>query len=439
MSPGATNPRVAAFHLLQNVASGGFADRTAERHLSGLEARDRALAMQIAYGCIRLRARLDHELAGLVDRELDRLDRPVLAWLRIGLFQLREMRVPPHAAVHESVEGVRATVGAHVTGYVNGVLRAAIRRGRGGVFPDPEEDAAGYLVTYGSHPGWLVRRWLERWPVEAVRGLVERNNTPPRVTIRLPGGIGQDGAFADVGDDIELRPLSDWPHCYELASGDPGRVLERAGGVVQDPAAAAVVEYVGRDVEGPFLDVCAAPGGKALALVPELPEQVLYVAADRSHERLRRLASVARRRRLPVRTAVMDGRMPAAGLARTILLDVPCTGTGVLRRRPDARWRIDEERLRSVVELQRELLGASAKLLAPGGLLVYATCSLEPEENEEQVNGFLEDHDMFRREAPPEGLSLPRDVVEGDGTLRVLPWQHDTDGSFAVRLRKEAV
>lgn len=440
----AADPRAAAFRVLEDVEAGAYADRSAASRLEGLSSRDRALAMELAYGCIRLRARLDAELARLSERPLARLDRAVLLWLRLGLYQIRETRVPDHAAVHESVEGARRVAGRGAGGFVNAVLRAALRGEAGAdAFPDPARDPLGDLTIRGSHPEWLVRRWLERWSLPEVRRLVELDNRPPPVTIRLLEDASCGAAAEALGPAFRLEPLPEWPRACRLAEGAPAELLERIAAVVQDPAASAVVEYASRGLEGPVLDVAAAPGTKALGVAWQAPPAGPYVAADLSKERLTRgragmRGPAARGPGSRLLFAVMDGRRPALASAGAVLLDVPCTGTGVLRRRPDARWRVGPGRLEALVELQRELLEAAAALVAPGGRIVYSTCSLEAEENEGQVEAFLQRHDDFEREPAP-GTSLPEDVITPAGDLRVLPWTRGTDGAYAARLRRRAV
>lgn len=432
-----SEPRRAAFLVLRDVRSGAFADRAAERRFAQLDRRDRSLATELAYGCVRLRARLDHELAHFVDRRLDGVEPEVHDWLRLGLYQLRELRVPAHAAVDEAVRGVRRSVGARATGFVNGVLRSAGRhRDRSALFPSPDEDPVGHFTTFGSHPRWLVERWLDRWGPERVARLVELDNTPPPVTLRILEGDAAEAIEEIDGAGGRLRPLEAWPRCVELESGDPREVLRDVPSVVQDPAASAVVDYVGPPEPGPALDACSAPGGKAMGLVFLGSEGRPFVAGDASTARLADVRSAARRTGAPVALVAMDGRRAAVSGLRTLLLDVPCTGTGTLRRRPDARWRATPGRLEALVRRQRELLDACADRVAPGGLLVYATCSLEPEENEEQVKAFLERRPDYRREPPPSTDDVPGDVLRPDGTLEVLPWTHGTDGSYAVRMRR---
>lgn len=434
-------PRIAAFRILEDVEQGAYADRAADRWLAGAAPADRGLALELAYGAIRLRARLDAELRHLVHRPLRRLDRAVLLWLRLGLYQLRETRVPDHAAVHETIEGLRATAGPRAAGFVNAVLRSAARLGveeRAALFPGSGSDPLAHLATYGSHPEWLLRRWLGRWPLEIVARLVELNNRPPRVTLRTLGDeSGRREAERRALAEPRLEAVEGFPGCWELTAGEPAELLARLPAIVQDPAASAVVEYIGPLAGGLSVDVCAAPGGKVIALAARgSPGSV--AAADRSRKRLQSVVETARARDVDLLALVADGRTPPFRAARTVLVDAPCLGTGVLRRRADARWRVGPGRLAALVKLQRELLDAAAGLVEPGGTLIYATCSLEPEENEEQVSDFLSRHADFSRCPAPRRQALPADLLGTEEELRVLPWQRETDGSFAVRLRRSA-
>jgi len=432
-----SDPRRAAFQVLCDASSGQYADRSAQRRLSGLTPRDRRFAMELAYGTIRLRGRLDTELSVLVSRPLERLQVQVLQWLRLGLYQLRETRVPPHAAVSESVAGVRATAGPRATGLVNAVLRRAADGGPSpSPFPTLEEDPVGYLTTWGSHPEWLVRRWLDVWPLADVVRLVENDNRPPAVTVRLLDPGAPIPAVDAEGEELKLEDDGTWPGTRVLAAGDPARLADCVSAVVQDPAASAVVDYIGADVSGPVLDVCAAPGGKAIGLSHLAKQARPFVAADSSLRRLRRSAPGVRALAADLDLVVADGRRPGLARAGTVLLDAPCTGTGPLRRRVAARWRVDEAALAGLVGLQAELLDASASVVEAGGLLVYSTCSIEAEENGTQVDGFLERHPEFRREPPPAAGVVPDEMMTDDGDLFVRPWTRGTDGSYAARLRK---
>jgi len=431
----AADPRAVAWHILSEVRRGGFADRAAARRLRGLAPRDRALARELAYGAIRLRGRLDAELAAWLDLPLSRTDPRTLDWLRLGLYQMRETRIPDHAAVNSSVEGARSTAGPGAARLVNAVLRRAAREGAPpAAYPDPELDPAGHLAAWGSHPRWIVDRWLARWPLAWVRRVVENDNRPPQVTLRMLERHEDPAALLPADAGVRLTPLDRSGGLYRLDRGDPAEALRHLPAVVQDPAASAVVDYVGDRFGGPVLDMCAAPGGKTLGLAAARPDSGPFVAADVGSRRVRRLRGAVERRGADVHVVRMDGRRPAVRGVATVLLDAPCTGTGALRRRPDLRWRIGPADLEALVRLQRELLDGAAVVVNEGGLLVYATCSLEPEENEEQVEAFLRRHPGYRRE-PPDPRWVAADMVDGLGDLRVHPWTRDTDGAYASRLR----
>lgn len=434
--PAGTDARLVAWKILSDVRRGEFAGRSADRRMAGLDDRDRALARELAFGTIRLRGRLDAELSRLLDRPLSRADPGVLDWLRLGLYQLRETRIPDHASVSSTVQGARSAAGPGAGRLANAVLRRASREGAApGAFPDPDRDPAGYLAIWGSHPRWLVDRWLARWPLASVRRLVENDNRVPPVTLRMLDTGRVPEAILPPGSGLRLSPLDDVGRLYRLDEGDPAEALRWLPAVVQDPAASAVVDYVGDRFEGPLVDVCAAPGGKAIGLSAARPAARPFVAADSGGGRVRRLLAAVRRVGLDISVVRMDGRRPAVRRAATVILDVPCTGTGVLRRRPDLRWRVTPEDLTALGALQEELLDGAAGLVDTGGLLVYSTCSLEPEENEERVDAFLVRHPEFEREPPrPEWVSGP--TVDERGDLRVLPWQRDTDGAYACRLRR---
>lgn len=429
--------RQAAYRILADVRAGAYADRASDQRLARLDDRDRALGLELAFGAIRLRARLDAELARLVDRPLSALDPALLDWLRLGLYQLRQTRIPEHAAVHETVEGARTDLGRGAAGLVNAVLRRAAREGvPEDAFPPRDQQPAEWLSVWGSHPEWLVRRWLRRWPLAEVERLVENDNQPPSVTLRLLGAADPDRSLTDVEERVKLGRIEGHPRMVRLVSGEPARALANWRAVVQDPAASAVVDFVEAGVEGPVLDACAAPGGKAAALADLVPEARPFVAADASLARIRKAVSTLDRTESSARAIVMDARRPAIRSARTVLLDVPCSGTGVLRRRPDARWRLSERRLASLMDLQAEMLDACADVVEPGGLLVYSTCSLEPEENDGQVEAFLARRPEFDREPPGSPAGLVADCMTDRGDLEILPFRSGTDGAFASRLRK---
>lgn len=393
---------------------------------------DRGLVLEIAYGCLRLRNRLDTRIAALTDRPLRRVEPEVLDWLRSGVYELTEMRTPAHAAVHETVKQARRAGSSGAAGFINAVLRAA-SAGPPDPFPAREDDPTEYFTTYGSHPRWLVRRWLDRWSEHDVASLIEHGNSRPPVVLRMLDANPSEALANARRAGVELRHLEAWPGSYRLEQGSPADALGRLTAVIQDPAASAVVDCLGDEVSPPVYDACAAPGTKTMGLA--VRTRGLVVAADPSARRLARIGPAARRLGLDVKCVVADGRRPAVSSAGTVLADVPCTGTGVLRRRPDARWRIDAEGLETLVSLQREILDACAEIVEEGGTLIYSTCSLEPEENEMQISRFLRGHSGFVRDSLPSD-AFPDGCLTNAGDLFIRPWLYGTDGAYAARLRR---
>jgi 16S rRNA (cytosine967-C5)-methyltransferase len=428
--------------VVRDVSRGRLLDRSAERRFASLPARERAWATEAAYGTIRLRGRLDALLRPYIaDRNLDDVVRDVL---RLGAYQLTEMGgVPDYAAVSETVDLARAAGRGRATGLVNAVLkRLAADGGTAEGAPDSPAVAADpldALADRGSHPRWLLQRWSDRYGSTATAALVEANNRRPELYLRLVG-MPRDDAIRRLAEaGIGAGPVPLEARSLRLEAGsDPVAALAAVPAVVQDPAASAVVRYADVPAGALVADLCAAPGGKSLALVDLGAGRV--VSLDRSAERLRRVRDNARRvvevaggTPVPLWLAVADATRPALLGADAVLVDAPCTGTGTFRRHPDGRWRIGPDDLASLVRLQKRILRAAATAVAPGGLLVYATCSLEPEENEEQVERFLQEHPDFDV-APPTG---PPPVPDAGGSaLRILPHEHGVDGAFAVRMRR---
>lgn len=432
--PGKATPsRLAALEVLRRVREGELADRALDRALQRLPERERGWTQELVYGTLRLRGRLDFYLDAFVRGGTAGLDPEVLDVLRLGAYQLLEMgSVPPYAAVSQSVELARGAGAGRASGLVNGVLQSLRRRGGEVRFPDREADPVGYLSAWHSHPRWLVERWVREWGVEGAEALVEANNRRPELFLR-PLRTSAAEARVRLGEHgVEAEPVPLSPDSLRiLPPAGAAEALEAAPAVVQDPAAALVVRYAAVPEGARVLDLCSAPGGKALGMA----ERAGYVvAADLSFGRLRRVRENAERAGERVGEVVADARRPPFRPAELVLLDAPCTGTGTFRRHPDGRWRITPADLAALAALQREMLEAAAERVRPGGWLVYSTCSLEPEENREQVERFLAAHPEFTSD-PAEGAVAP-ELLDPEGRLSVLPHRTGFDGSFAARLRR---
>jgi 16S rRNA (cytosine967-C5)-methyltransferase len=428
-----TVARQAALEALARFREGELGDRALDLATEGMEPRERAWTQELVYGTFRLRGRIDHILDGFARDGVGSLDPDVLDVLRLGAYQLLEMgSVPPYAAVSQSVELVRLAGQPRAAGLVNGVLQNMQRRPNFR-FPDFEADPAAHLETWGSHPRWLVERWIDRWGADEARALAEADNTRPELYIR-PLGVSVDEARERLAEaEIVAETVDFAPDSLRIPPpASAAQALAIVPAVVQDPAAALVVRYAEVPEGGEVIDLCAAPGGKALGLAERAGR---VAAADLSPRRMRRVRENAARVgwRERVGGVVADGRHPPFRAVDAVLLDAPCTGTGTFRRHPDGRWRVTPDDLRSLTALQDELLAAAAELVRPGGLLVYSTCSLEPEENELRIDRFLAGRAEWRLEPP---VSIDASLLDAAGRLCVLPQRQGVDGAFAARLRR---
>ncbi|MBW7994997.1 MAG: 16S rRNA (cytosine(967)-C(5))-methyltransferase RsmB [Candidatus Glassbacteria bacterium] len=434
--------RRAAVELL---AEKGEIELDGSPRLAKLDSRDRALACQLVYGVLRNRNLLDYYLARFL-KSGDPAELPpvVLNILRTALFQHRFLdRVPDHAAVSQAVELSRAMGFGGLDGLINGVLRSTIRGWDSVVLPDFTSYTRSYLEVRHSHPGWMVSRYLDRFgPVEAER-LLAANNKPARLVLRdeIAAGGGKSGLaeiLAEAGIELSSGKYSPEALVIDTPGVNPAGLAGFESGLfyVQDEAAMLVGRLAAGDgVRGPALAACAAPGGKATHLA-RLCGDAVIVACDSSERRIERMLKNLDRLRLTDRVmmACCDARKPALRprSASLVICDVPCTGTGVIRRKPEIRWRIDREDIDLLGVLQLEILRVSAGLVAPGGALLYSTCSLEPEENRQVVEKFLAGSGDFKLD--PAGKYLPEETVGPRGYLDMQPHVHGTDGAFAARM-----
>jgi 16S rRNA (cytosine967-C5)-methyltransferase len=433
-----------ALRVLFEVESrAAFADRHLDRRLADarLGPEDRRLATQIVQGTLRFERRLDHVLDQLLHRPLAELPIWIRLCLRLGAFQLLFLdRVPRHAAVDETV--ALATKYGHpgTAGLVNAVLRRLPEAIADVVFPDLETDLVTALGVYESHPDWIVRRWLERYGRERTQRLLAANNEPALVSIRvnrrrttaaeLERSLGKEGIRAEPG---RLNP-----DCLRLA---PGAVIYdipafRDGHfTVQDESESLVVPLLNPRPGQRVLDLCAGPGGKLGHIAEWSRGEAHVIGVEIAPSRLERAREGLARLGARADLVLADGRsFGREGAFDRVLVDAPCSGLAVLRRRADARWRKTETIFKEMVPLQRELLDRAALLVAADGALVYSVCSFEPEECELQVAAFRERHPGWQVDLPGPGIPAP--VVTREGFVRVLSDEFGTDGVFAVRLRR---
>ncbi|HEX6560269.1 MAG TPA: 16S rRNA (cytosine(967)-C(5))-methyltransferase RsmB [Longimicrobiales bacterium] len=429
-----TAARSAALSIMRAIRSGELADRAFARLAEEVPARDRAWLHELVYGTLRLRGRLDYVLGKFVKKGVASLDDDVLDILRLAAYQLLEMdSVPAYAAVSQAVELTKATRKRSASGLVNGVLQS-LQRAR--PIAPPADDVLERLADWGAHPRWLIERWLAQLGSAAVAQLVDADNTRPETFIR-PLGISLDEAIArGAAAGMVLEPVAHAPDALRMREGRVADVLAAVPATVQDPAAGLIARYAAPE-GGVVADLCAAPGGKALALADMVAGKGVVMAGDVAAARLERAVENARRiGALPVQFLVADARRPALREADVVLLDVPCTGTGTFRRHPDGKWRVQPNDLFALVALQRDILDSACAIVKLGGILVYSTCSLEMEENQQQVTEFLDRHPNFLRRPPASWADTS--TIDEVGNLVVWPHVHGFDGAFATRLERVA-
>jgi 16S rRNA (cytosine967-C5)-methyltransferase len=435
--PWVRDPRACAYAVVRRVfEDGAYADRALHGEAAALAPRDRALATRLAYGVVQRRDTLDHVIAALARRPIDRLEPAVLAALRLGVFQLAFMdRVPAHAAVTESVElAKRGSRGG--AGLVNAVLRRAAREARAMIDGLPDRTPAEAALRH-SHPLWIAEMWFDALGPDAARALMAAGNEPAEAAVRA-------NTLRIAAQDLAERlPVptqpSELPEALVLqapfdAFSSP--LWEAGLFMPQSRAAMAVARALDPQPGELVLDLCAAPGAKTTHLAALMGDRGRVVAVERHPGRadaLRRTA--ARMGATCVRVRTADATRPLKETYDRVLVDPPCSDLGTLAARPDARWRKDPAAVETLAALQAAILDNAATALAPGGVLVYSTCTISPRENERQIESFLGRRADFELDDLPSDLpvwdhpSVPR-------LMQTLPHRDGTDGFFVARLRR---
>jgi 16S rRNA (cytosine967-C5)-methyltransferase len=433
--------RACAFAVIRRVfEEGAWADRAlhGEARRLGLDGRDRALATQLAYGTVQRRATLDHLIAELAGRPVDRLDPPVLAALRLGAFQLACLdRVAAHAAVGESVELAKAASpgGARL---VNAVLRRAAREGRARVEALPDAAPAEAALRH-SYPLWVAELWFDALGADAARALMAAGNRPAEPSVRA-NALRTTAAELQALLPVPSASAPDLPEGLVLEApfdvfGSP--LWEQGLLMPQSRAAMAVSRLLAPEPGQRVLDLCAAPGGKTTHLAALIEDRGEVVAVERHPGRAEALARTAARmgaRSVEVRTADAAALRERDAYDR-VLVDPPCSDLGTLAARPDARWRKASTLPAELARVQGEILRAGADALRPGGTLVYSTCTISPTENEAVVQAFLAERTDFAADDLRSELPVwqhPRVPM----FLQTLPHRDGTDGFFVARLRR---
>lgn len=390
-----------------------------------LKASDRALAHELVLGVLRWQLWLDKLIEHFTKRKVESLDRAVLLALRLGLYQLRFLtRIPGRAAVNESVNLVRSAKVSSAAAFVNAVLRRAIREGEF----DPASEATDpieRLAIETSHPVWLIQRWIESFGREETEAFARANNRVPPTAFRL---LDRDESriverLSAAGGIVEASQVAEGAWRVSGVSQLVRELAEEGKIYLQDEASQLVAQTVDLRPGERALDLCAAPGGKTTLMARRAEDSALIVASDHSEKRLDTVIKISASQNLTsIKSLLLDAAQPLPfenSVFDRILVDAPCSGTGTLRRNPEIRWRISNRDLSELAAQQKLFLKNAARVLKPGGRLVYSTCSVELDENEAVVRDFLQNNQLF------EQLT----------TARTWPHHEGTDGFFIATFR----
>jgi 16S rRNA (cytosine967-C5)-methyltransferase len=444
----ATVARQVALSVLHDIERGAFADVSLQNQLSqvSLNAADRRLVTELVYGTVRRQRTLDALISQLGKKRAEAQVPELLLILRLGLYQLRYLdHVPSHAVVDTSVELAKLYRLMPLTGVVNGILRQYTRLM---VDADPLQVPVDPVLRLGvlhSYPDWIVREWQALLPLDEVDALCQWFNQPPHLDLRVNPLVATRSQVSDAFDEagVATTSIAGLPLALRLSQhvGDlrqlPG--YEAGWWSVQD-ASAQLVGYLVDPQPGDYvIDACAAPGGKATQLAELMGDKGEIWGCDRTASKLKKIHQNQQRLQIhSIHTLAADSRHQPQfhNQADKVLLDVPCSGLGTLHRHADARWRQSLETIQGLVALQKELLTEACQWVKPNGSLVYSTCTLQSEENEQQIETFLREHPDWQIEAPPAN-SPPAHFAEPAGWVKILPHRDHMDGFFMVKLRRQ--
>lgn len=411
-----------------------------------LNAADVGLVTELVYGTISRKLTLDHVLSHFVGGK--KVQMWVRNLLRLSLYQIHFLdRIPERAAVHEAVEIAKKRGHQGIASMVNGVLRNVLRQ------PDvwermPKGGAVEQIAVAHSHPEWLVRQWIQTYGEEMTKAICEANNRPPHSSVRVNTlKINKDELLAKLTEEgaaVRVSELSNEGLLLEGGHAAGTRLFKEGYYTIQDESSMLVAPALAPRPGMRVLDACAAPGGKTTHLAEMMGDRGHIVASDVHPHKRELIASAAKRLGIsiiePIVSDALDLPEKGLGTFDRILLDAPCSGFGVIRRKPDLKWNKTPEDVRAIAQLQYELVKSVSTMLAPGGVMVYSTCTIEPKENQDIIRRFVSEHPEFvldetLRDDLPQAV---RDKVDETGAfVQILPHDFESDGFFIARLKRK--
>ena len=409
-------------------------------HKSELSVRDRAFVSELVRGSVRWKKRLDWIVDQLFSGASQQLSAKVRWILRLGLYQLEYMRTPEFAAVNESVKLARRLKLHRWTGVINGILRNFVRHHATVTFPDPNVAPVAWLAVTESFPEWLLERWINQFGFETAKALCRANNTAPDLSVRPNSLRISDEQFVEQlkSNDVQFC-RAETPGFFSIQKIDLNfrdQLLRDGLMTIQDASAGIPVLLADPKPGQVVFDLCAAPGGKSMFAAEIMMNQGLVISGDKNIARTGLIQKAAARlEHDSIHTVAADALHFPAKQADVVLLDAPCSGLGVVRKKPDLRWRKKESDIIDLHKLQVEMIHKAGQLVKAGGSLVYSTCSIDRDENEAVVADLLKSNKNFELDNPDE-RHIASQFITSDGFIRTWPHKHFMDGSFAAKLIK---
>ncbi|HOM05070.1 MAG TPA: 16S rRNA (cytosine(967)-C(5))-methyltransferase RsmB [Candidatus Kapabacteria bacterium] len=407
-----------------------------------LTQQDKALLTELINGVVRWKLKLDWALTGFYNGDYQKCLNFVKNAMRVGLYQIMFLeKIPAYAAIDESVEIVKQIQGERTAGMVNAVLRNLHRSLDKIRYPDREEDLVYYLATVHSHPKWMVKRWLERFSEEDTEKLLIANNQRPYIPIRvnlLNSSIEKIKYLLDK-NNVDYVQYEHLPQTFLLKNPKfditSTEIFQNGEITIQDPSASLAVMLANPAPGYKVLDIAAAPGGKSFFLAELMKNQGSILAIEKYSSKIKSINEGSQRLKLPIiQTLVEDARkLRLQEKVDLIFADLPCSGLGTLRKKTDIKWKRDTDDIPKIVELQKEIISNAVRFMEKGSVLIYSTCTIEPEENQEVVYWLLDNYKDLQID-PAENY-LPQEFCK-DGFMQTFPHIHGIDGAFAARIIK---
>lgn len=440
-----SGPRGTAVKILNRVErSDAYLDKLLDAELSSdvMNELDKGLMNEIVTGVIRWKMKLDWVLTGFFHGNFTKAETNIKNALRVALYQIQFLdRIPHPAAVNEAVEFVKQLRSQKAADLVNAVLRNILRNIENIRYPDQEEDKIRHIAVVESHPVWMAKRWVERYGFDEAKRLMEANNSIPDLTLRVNRLKVDQNYFFSLLDKHQIQYARSqyfdfFVRVQHMAGIGKSELFKQGYFSVQDESAGIPVLLLDPQPGERIIDLCSAPGGKTTFIGELMKNTGEIIAVDRYETRLNLVKNACMRLGITnVHPVAEDGAAINIPQADKVLVDAPCSGLGVLSKKPDAKWKRDVDDIPKLVDLQNSLIENAAKLVKPGGVLIYSICTIEPEEGLDLIGKFINKHIEFSIE--PADKFVHQSFIGSKGQVETFQHKHGMDGSFSIRLKKK--